>query len=68
MHPKLAYVPPSAFRTLSTVSSSLNFVGLFHPTATSEIHFSGCFPDYQPLQLVVTTLPSWRYRRSPAAV
>jgi hypothetical protein len=43
-----AYVPPSAFLTLSTVYSSLNLVGLFHPTATSEICSTGGFPGTQP--------------------
>jgi len=37
------FVPSSAFPTLSTVSSSSHLAGLFHPTATSGIHFSGVF-------------------------
>jgi len=38
------YVPPSVFRTLSTVCSPSNLAGLFHPTATSEIAFQGFSP------------------------
>jgi hypothetical protein len=40
-HPKPIYGPPSAFLTLSVVSTSLHLVSLFHLTATSGIHFSG---------------------------
>ena len=46
--PRPTYVPPAAFLTLSTAYSSLHLVGLFHPTATSEIRPSGVFPDAQP--------------------
>jgi hypothetical protein len=35
-HPRPVYVPPSAFRTLSTVYSSLDLADLFHPAATSR--------------------------------
>jgi hypothetical protein len=43
-----AFVPPTAFLTLSTVYSSLHLAGLFHPAATSEIHSSGVSPSSQP--------------------
>jgi len=42
--PTLAYAPPSVFRALSTACPSLYLVGLFHPTTTSGISFSGAFP------------------------
>jgi len=45
------FVPSSAFLTLPTVYSSLNFVGLFHPTATYGIHLPGVFPAAQPIHL-----------------
>ena len=35
-HPRPAYVPPSAFHTLSTACSSLDLADLFHPAATSR--------------------------------
>lgn len=44
-------VPPSAFLPLSMVSSSSSLVGLFHPTATSEIHSSGVSPSSQSFEL-----------------
>jgi hypothetical protein len=37
-------VPPSVFFALSTVFSSLHLVGLFRPTATSEISLQGFSP------------------------
>lgn len=46
--PGSAYVPSSAFFTLATVFSSSYLVGLFHPTAASEIASSGAFPSNQP--------------------
>jgi hypothetical protein len=51
------YVPPSAFLTLSTVSSSRCLAGLFHPAAVSEVHSSGAFPDRQPPWLVARPFP-----------
>jgi len=36
-HPRLAYVPSSAFLTLATACSSLTLADLFHPAATSRI-------------------------------
>jgi len=36
-HHRPAYVPPSAFRTLSTACSSPNLADLFHPAATSRL-------------------------------
>ena len=50
--PLLAYVPSSAFLTLSTVSASFCLAGLFHPAATSGIHLSGFFPAAQVGRLV----------------
>jgi hypothetical protein len=50
-------VPPSAFLTLSTVSSSRCLAGLFHPAAVSEVHSSGVFPDHQPPWLVARPFP-----------
>lgn len=55
--PKLTFVPPTAFLTLSTVCSSSNLAGLFHPTATSGIHFPGVFLATQPTHLVDTPSP-----------
>jgi hypothetical protein len=55
--PLPAYVPPSAFLTLSTASASRCLAGLFHPAATSEVHSSGAFPDRQPTWLVATPCP-----------
>jgi hypothetical protein len=52
--PGPAYVPPSAFLALSTVYSFPYLAGLFHPTATSEIHFSGAFPAAQPSWLITS--------------
>jgi hypothetical protein len=46
--PTPAYVPPSAFLTLSTVFSFACLAGLFHPTTTSEICSSGFSPNNQP--------------------
>lgn len=43
-HPKLAYVPPSAFRTLSTAFSSQDLADLFHSAATSRIPAPGLHP------------------------
>jgi hypothetical protein len=55
--PLPAYVPPSAFLALSTVYSSRCLAGLFHPTAVSEVHSSGVFPDRQPTWLVARPFP-----------
>jgi hypothetical protein len=40
-HPRPAYVPPSAFHTLSTACSSHCLADLFHPAATSRFPASG---------------------------
>lgn len=45
--PILAYGPPSAFFTSSTVCSSACLEGLFHPSTAYEIHSSGVFPSNQ---------------------
>jgi len=50
--PVPAYVPPAAFRTLSTACSSSHLAGLFHPAATSEVPSSGVFPAGQPTGLI----------------
>jgi len=65
--PTLTFVPPSAFRTLSTVYSSEHLAGLFHPTATSGIHSSGAFPATKPTRLVVVPSPPDDCRPSPPA-
>jgi hypothetical protein len=41
---RLTSVPPTAFRTLSTVYSSLYLADLFHPAATSRILAPGFLP------------------------
>jgi len=38
------YVPPSVFRTLSTVCSPTCLAGVFHPAAASEISLQGFSP------------------------
>jgi hypothetical protein len=55
--PVPAYVPPSAFRTLSTACSSSHLAGLFHPAATSEVPSSGVFPAGQPAGLITRRFP-----------
>jgi len=40
-HPRPTYVPPSAFRTLSTACSSHCLADLFHPAATSRFRAPG---------------------------
>jgi hypothetical protein len=59
------YVPPSTFLTLSTVCSSLHLVGLFHPTATSEIHPPRAFPAAQPYWLIASSCSLDLSLRSP---
>jgi hypothetical protein len=55
--PLPAYVPPSAFLTLSTAFSSPCLAGLFHPATASEVHSSGAFPDCQPPWLLARPFP-----------
>jgi len=55
--PRTAYVPSSAFLTLSTVCSSGYLAGLFHPAAASEIHSPGIFPNTQPTWLIANPCP-----------
>jgi hypothetical protein len=55
--PAPAYVPPAAFRTLSTAFSSPHLAGLFHPAATSEVPSSGVFPAGQPAGLITRRFP-----------
>jgi hypothetical protein len=62
----LAFVPLSAFLTLPAGSSSMRLVGLFHPTATSEIRSSGAFPATQPLCLFDIVYPLAVSRGSPS--
>lgn len=55
--PRLIFVSPSAFLTLSAISSSKYRVGLFHPTATSGIRSSGGFPAAKPARLIDESCP-----------
>jgi hypothetical protein len=50
-------VPFLVFRPLSTVFSSSDFMGLFHPKAASKIRFPGVFPTTKPPRLVVASYP-----------
>jgi hypothetical protein len=57
-----AFVPPSAFHTLSTAYSSLYLASLFHPAATSEIPFQGIspvisLPDSSPGRTLMSLAP-----------
>ena len=61
----LDYVPPAAFLTLSTVSSSRHPVGLFRPTATCRIRTSGVFPAPKPYRAHRPTVPSCRFGGVP---
>jgi len=54
------YVPPSAFLTPSTGFSSPHLASLFHPAATSGIHFSGVFLAAKPLAPRRCAVPSCR--------
>jgi hypothetical protein len=63
--PSLAYVPPPAFRTLSTACSSAHLAGLFHPAATSGIRASGVFPAAKPARLIDESCPRVVCRKSP---
>jgi hypothetical protein len=65
--PTPRYVPPSAFRTPSTVSSATCLAGLFHPAATSRV----CPPGDCPSRGAVPGfpgpfMPSWRWAQRPA--
>jgi hypothetical protein len=64
-HPRLTYVPTSAFLTLSPACSSSNRAGLFHPTATYRTCTSGVFPATWPLRLVTACVPSCPSPRLP---
>jgi hypothetical protein len=44
-NPSPDYVPPSAFRTPSTVCSATSLAGLFHPATTSRVCPSGVCPS-----------------------
>lgn len=55
--PSSHLVPFSAFRPLSTVSSSSSLLDLFHSKAASEIRFPGVFPAIKPPRLVVVSCP-----------
>lgn len=46
--PTAHLVTPPAFHPLTTFFSASGLVGLFHPTAASEIRFSRVFPPDQP--------------------
>jgi len=59
-HPRASqarFVPPSAFRTPSTASSSTHLAGLFHPAATSGVRSSRGSPHKQPYELVARRCP-----------
>jgi len=51
------HVPPSAFLTPSTASSSPGLAGLFRPAATSGIRSPGVFPPPKPCELVARRCP-----------
>jgi len=51
------FVPPSAFRTPSTVCSSSDLAGLFHPATTSGIRSSGSSPPVRLYELVARHPP-----------
>ena len=55
--PRLTFVSPTAFLTLSATSSSNYRVGLFHPTATSGIRTSGGFPAAKSARLIDESCP-----------
>lgn len=63
---RLAYVPPTAFRTLSTAYSSLSLADLFRSAATSRIPRRGCSPG-QAVPPRRWPLPSRRWRRASVA-
>jgi len=50
-------VPLSVFRTLATVCSSSNLLGLFHPKTAYEIRVPGVLPAIKPPRLVVASFP-----------
>jgi len=64
--PRLAYIPPAAFHTLSTACSSPGLADLFRSAATSRISLRGCPPDLAapPHRW---PLPSRRWRRVSVA-
>jgi len=62
------FVPPSTFRTSSTVCSSKSLVGLFHPTATSGVHSAGVSPPTEPHELTTRRCPLDVAQTSPAPV
>jgi hypothetical protein len=68
-YPTPRYVPPSAFRTPSTVCSATCLAGLFHPAATSRV----CPPGNCPSRGAVPGfpgpfMPSWRWTRKACGV
>jgi hypothetical protein len=65
--PTPAYVPPSAFFTLSTVFSSTHLAGLFHPATTYEIHSSGVVSRCQASTAFTVLSPHVVRRLSPPA-
>lgn len=52
-----AFVPPAAFLTLSTASSSMCLAGLFHPATASRVSLQGLPPSNQPRHLVDASSP-----------
>jgi hypothetical protein len=63
--PTPPYVPPSAFRTPSTVCSLLDLVGLFHPTTTSGIRLSGVCSRHPAGATRRRSVPSCRWPPAP---
>jgi len=51
------FVPSSTFLTSSTVYSSTDVAGLFHPAATSGLRSSGVSPRKKPYRLVACRCP-----------
>lgn len=64
-HPKPTFVPPPAFRTLSTACSSQNLAGLFHPAATSRFRAPGVSSLVPAVPPRRWPFPPRRWRRPP---
>ena len=66
-HPRPTYVPPSAFRTLSTACSSHCLADLFHPAATSRLLAPGASSPDLTVPTSSVGLASAPLAPSPAA-
>jgi hypothetical protein len=64
-HPRLAYVPSSAFLTLATACSSLTLADLFHPAATSRFRAPGGSSPDSAAPPRRWHVPPRRWHRSP---